>query len=162
MPRIATARFVAEIVRLDSGLRHHILPVPEAVAARFKAARVTRLVGTVNGQPIRRALQSDGDGGHFLLFGQDALAELGLRRGSRVAVELKPDPKPATIELPEEFAAALATDDAARTRWATFTPGLQRSLMHWVTSAKQEPTRIRRALELARKIRTRTLHSDRR
>jgi hypothetical protein len=155
------ARFTTTIVRLEGGARHHILPVPDAIAAAFKKAKVRRLIGTINGQPIKRALQNHADGGSFLILGRPLLRELGLKRDAVATVELKPDPKPDAVEMPDELAVALAQDAAARARWATFTPGLQRSLIYYVTSAKQEATRIKRSVELATKIRTRGLYSDR-
>jgi hypothetical protein len=161
IPKAQSAAFVGEIVRLDSGLRHHVLPVPDAVGAAWQKAKIRRLVGTLNGQAVNRALQSHADGGYFLLLGQDVLRQLGLKRGSRVQAVLGPDPEPDTPEMPAEFALVLAEDAAALARWDTFTPGARRSLIHYVASAKQEPTRIKRALELALKLRTRTLHSDR-
>jgi hypothetical protein len=155
-----SARFTATIVRLDGGARHHILPVPDTLAATFKAAKVRRLIGTVDGKPIKRALQSHADGGSFLILGQPLLRELGLKRGAVVDVMLRPDPAPDVVEVPDELLAVLAQDEPARERWETFTPGFQRSLAYYVTSAKQEPTRIKRSLELAKKIRTHSLHSD--
>jgi len=160
MKKNLTARFMAEVVRLDTGARHHLLPVPEAIAAAFKAAKVRRLVGTINGHAIKRALQNHADGDSFILLGQPLLAEIGLKRGSIVKVQLKPDPAPDELELPEEFATALAQDAAARARWETFTPGRRRSLLYYVSSAKQEATRIKRSIELTRKIRTHTLYGD--
>ncbi len=162
IPKAQSASFAGEIVRLDSGLRHHVLPVPDAVGAAWRKAKIRRLVGTLNGQPVNRALQSHADGGFFLLLGQDLLRQLGLKRGSRVQAVLGPDPEPDAPEIPAEFALVLAEDAAARARWESLTPGMQRSLVHYVASAKQEPTRIKRSLELAVKLRTRTLHSDRR
>ncbi len=160
-PKTESVSFVGEIVRLDTGLRHHVLPVPDAVGSAWRKAKIRRLVGTLNGQPVKRALQSHADGGFFLLLGQVLLRELGLKRGSRVQVVLGPDPEPEALDIPEEFALVLAQDEAARTRWESLTLGMQRSLAYYVSSAKQEPTRIKRALDLALKLRTRTLHSDR-
>jgi hypothetical protein len=160
MKKNLTARFTAEVIRLDTGARHHLLPVPASIAAAFKAAKVRRLIGTINRHPINRALQNHADGGSFLLLGQPLLGELGLKRGSIAKVELKPDPKPDTLELPEEFATALAQDEAARARWETFTPGRKRSLLYYISSAKQEATRIKRSVELTQKIRTHTLYGD--
>ena len=161
MPQNLTVRFTTEVVRLDSGLRFHILPLPNDVAARLRAGKVRRLITTVNGHTINRGLQWHADGGAFLILGRSLLAELGLKRGSRVEVSLKPDPRPDSFELPEELSLTLAQDDAARERWETFTPGFRRSLAYYVSTAKTEPTRIKRSLELAHKIRTRTLYSDR-
>ena len=155
-----TARFTSKLVLLDGCMRFHIVPVPDDVVAKYRAAKVRRLVGTVNGHPINRGLQFHADGGGFLIFGKAMLAPLGLERGQSADVVLKPDPRPDELAVPEELSLVLAQDDAARERWETFTPGFRRSLAYYVSSAKTEPTRIKRSTELAHKIRTRRLHSD--
>ena len=73
---------------------------------------------------------------------------------------MRVDPNPDAVEIAEELLEALAQDDEARERWETFTPGMQRSVNHYVDSAKRPETRIRRAVEVTEKIRTRTLHGD--
>jgi hypothetical protein len=155
------ASFTATVVRLETGMRYHALPVPDDIAAKFKSAGVRRLVAFINGHTCKRALQNHADGGSFLIVGADLLKTCGLRRGSRVTVSLSADPEPDALDMPEAFALVLTQDAAARERWNTFTVGLKRSLLHYVASAKQEATQIKRAWELAEKIRTHTLHSDR-
>lgn len=85
-------------------------------------------------------------------------AGIGLK--TPVVAEFKPDPAPAKLDLPPEFQAVLNQDAAARARWDTFTVGRRRSLLIYLTSAKTEPTRIKRSLDLARMIRTHTLYGD--
>lgn len=162
MAKKLTATFTTTVVRLDGGARHHVIPVPDEIAAALKAAKARRLVVTINGKPVKRALQNHADGGSFVLLGQPLLAALGLKRGSAVVIEIGPDPAPDRLEVPDEFALVLAEDAAARERWATFTVGRKRSLLYYVASAKQESTRIKRSLELATKIRTHTLYNDQR
>ena len=62
--------------------------------------------------------------------------------------------------IPAELDAALAQDDEARERWASFTPGRQRSLAIYVAEAKRPASREKRALDLAHKLRTFTLYGD--
>jgi hypothetical protein len=150
-------RFTATLVRLAP---FHILPVPEAAAMAWKQARIRRLLGTINGHPIKRALMNHAGGGSFLIVSRDFIKAAGLGFRSPVALVFRPDPTPDRLDLPEEFQAVLDQDDAARSRWETFTPGRQRSLLVSITGAKTEPTRIKRAIELATKIRTRTLYGD--
>lgn len=155
-------RFTAPLVRHETALGvTHILPVPAEVAAAWKKAKVRRLVGTINGHPVNRGLQHHADGGSYLTLGRPLLREIGLGPKVVAAVELGPDPKANEPDLPEELQAALEQDAEARARWETFPQGMRRSLASYVTSAKQGPTRIKRALELAHKIRTRGLHRDR-
>lgn len=159
-PATSAARFTSTVVRLDTGMRYHALPVPDAVAEGWKQAGIRRLLGTVNGLAIKRALQNHADGGSFIILGQDTLKEAGLKRGSVAAVELAPDPEPDLLDIPEVFTLVLEQDDAARIRWESFPLGRRRSLLHYITSARQEATQIRRAWDLAEKIRTHSLYGD--
>jgi hypothetical protein len=153
--------FAARLERLPSATgMTQIAPVPEEAAQAWKRAGIRRLIGTANGHPVKRALQNHADGGSFVMLGRPLLKEIGASVRSTVRLVLEPDPNPDALDLPAEFAAVLEQDEAAHTRWRTFTTGFQRSLLHYVSSAKREETRIRRSLELADKIRNRRLHSD--
>ncbi len=152
--------FSSRVVRLDHGFRFHAVPVPDDIATAWKSAAVRRVEGTLNGHSINRGLQRHADGDAYLIIGQDMLKQFGLSEGSDVQLDLKPDPRPDEFEIPEPLLIALEQDDAARTRWETFPPGRRRSLAHYVSSAKQEATQIRRAVELSEKIRTHSLYGD--
>jgi hypothetical protein len=159
MPRPATARFKATVVRSDEGLRHHLLPVPEAIAARFPGRRVLLTLGA---HTFRRAIQRHADGDAYILLGQDTLAAARLAQGDTASVILAPDPEPDAVDLPAELALVLAQDSDARTRWDALTPGLRRTLSHPIATAKQEETRLRRAWKLADQLRTNALPTKRR
>lgn len=155
--------FAGPVLRSDQGMRMHYVPLPAEVDDALGAARV--VVGTLAGPegqeaPFRRAVHGRGDGAPKLLFGKKVLAEAGLRLGDTAVVELSAAADPDAVHLPEELAAALAQDDAARARFETFTPGRQRSLGVYVDQAKRPATRVRRALELCEKVRTHTLYGD--
>lgn len=152
--------FAAPVLRLETGLRQHYVPLPHDIADAFQAAGVRRLAATLNGHPVRRALQGRRDGERYVMLSHDLLRQIGARFGDIVTIHLQPDPEPDRIDLADELVEALRQDAAAAERFYGFTPGLQRSLAHYVNSAKRPETRVRRALELARKLRTYTLSSD--
>lgn len=158
--RTSTVQFTSTVVRLETGMRFHVLPVPDDVAATFKSAGVRRLIAVINGHTCKRALQNHADGGSFLIIGGDLLKTCGLTLRSTATVSLSPDPEPNALDMPEAFALVLEQDEAARARWETFTTGRQRSLLHYIGSAKQEATQIKRSWELAEKIRTHSLYGD--
>ena len=160
MPNSLPHLFAAEIDRLDDGFRYPCVRVPAAAADALDAAGVKRVVGAVNGHPFRRALQRRAGGERLLVFGQDYLRTCGATFGDVVTVELGPDPAPDRLDLGEAFEAVLAGDAAAAERFYALTPGRQRSLAYYVTSAKRPETREARALDLARKLRTHTLYGD--
>ena len=160
MPTALPSQFTSTVVRLETGMRYHALPVPDDVAEKLKSAGIRRLLATINGHVFKRALQNHADGGSFIILGREQLKTCGLKLRSTATVSLVPDPTPDLLDMPECFALILDQDDEARTRWETFPIGRQRSLLHYITSAKQEATQIKRAWDLAEKIRTRTLHGD--
>lgn len=155
-------RFTSRVVMVDQGMRYHALPVPRDIVAAWKKAKVRRLVGTINGQPVKRALMSQAGGGGFFIVSRDLMKAAGISGRQPVTLDFKPDPAPAQLDVPEEFAVTLNQDPAARERWETFTLGRRRSLLVYITGAKTETTRIKRSLELARMIRTHTLYGDKR
>jgi uncharacterized protein YdeI (YjbR/CyaY-like superfamily) len=61
------------------------------------------------------------------------------------------------LEIPEELLVCLEQDEEANKLFSDFTKGLQRSLVHYVSSAKSIDTRIKRSLELLTKIKSRSL-----
>ncbi len=154
-------RFVTRLEPLPSATGvTHIAPVPAEIASAWKKAKVRRLMGSLNGVPVKRALQNHADGGSFIMLGRPLLKEAGAGSKSAVVFDLGPDPTPDELDVPDEMVAALDQDPEARARWDAFTVGRRRSLLHYVTSAKQEATRIKRAIELTHKLRTYSLSSD--
>jgi uncharacterized protein YdeI (YjbR/CyaY-like superfamily) len=90
----------------------------------------------------------------------EPLREMGVAEGDSVAVEIEPDPEPDRVDVCDELLIALEQDFEAKERWDSFTPGKQRSIELYVSGAKREETRIKRAVDIVEKIRTRTLHGD--
>lgn len=154
-------RFTAPILRQDYGMKQHYAPIPTDLANDYLAHGIRRIVVTMNGRDVRRAIQSSKDGDRFILLGIPLLREIRAGFGDMVEITMRPDPEPDLVDLGEEFTAVLELDDEAAERFYAMTPGRQRSLALYVTSAKRTETRIARALELAEKIRTRTLYGDR-
>lgn len=152
--------FAARVVRSDSGMRYHAVPVPDDVAEKLKLAGSRRVLATIGGKTFRRGLMNHAEGDSYLVLGGDLLKTCGLREGSSVTVTLSPDPEPDAVDMPECFVLVLEQDTEARARWETFPAGRRRSLLHYIASAKTEATQIKRAWELAEKIRTRSLYGD--
>jgi hypothetical protein len=56
------------------------------------------------------------------------------------------------FDLPEDFAGGLKKSKPATATWATMTPAMQRDMVAWVTSAKQDETRSRRLATCLEKL----------
>lgn len=137
----------------------HYLPVPKAIADQFVAAGHTRVILRAGGREYKRAIQAWKSSPHIVLS-LAIIREQRKVRGDYLDVVLMADPDPDHIELGEEFTEVLKQDKEASDRFFAMTPGRQRSLASYITSAKRVETRIKRALEMAHKLRTNTLYSD--
>ncbi|WP_285249230.1 YdeI/OmpD-associated family protein [Pseudarthrobacter sp. efr-133-R2A-89] len=68
----------------------------------------------------------------------------GIKAGDEVTVELVPDDKPRSVDVPGDLAAALAADTAAAERFQSLSYSNQRRHVLAVTGARTEETRSRR------------------
>lgn len=152
--------FAAPVLKFTGGTGYHHIPISTEMADAFRGQGIRRLIATLNGVPIRRALMNTAEGEFYLIVGLTTMREIGAVLGDLVTVDLEADPDPDRIDLGPAFKAALDADGEAATRFFAMTPGRQRSLASYVTSAKREETQIKRALELTHKLRTHTLYGD--
>jgi hypothetical protein len=146
---------------LEGGLVQYALELPVDIAEEFIQAKKKRVVGSLNGHPYKRAIQGRKNGRPILILGKRYLKEAGLREGMIVDTIMKADPNPDQIDLPEEFLIVLEQDPAAKKKWDAMTVGARRSYSIYLNSAKREETRIKRSLQLAEKMKTGRLYSDR-
>ena len=138
----------------------HFIPIPGDVAQSLESNGNKRVIATINGFSFRRGLFGSKDKERHFVLSRDLLRQMNASVGDIVHVDLISDPSPDTIDLGEEFDAVLAQDPEAAKKFNSMTTGRQRGLAHYVTSAKKIETRIKRALEIAHKLRTNTLHGD--
>ena len=68
----------------------------------------------------------------------------GIRAGDSITVDLELDTAPRVVEVPEDFAAAIAADPDAATFWPTLSYSNQRWHVLSVEGAKTPETRQRR------------------
>ncbi len=88
----------------------------------------------------------------MLLCRKDVLAALGKAAGDTVHVCVTLDTAPREVEVPADFAAALAANEAATRVWAAFAPSCRRAYVQWVEEAKRPETRARRVGEAAEAV----------
>ena len=152
--------FVSPLLKSDKGfLKQHYAPVPAEIAEAL-VPDSRRVIATVNGKTVRRAIQNSKDGEFFIQFGLPLMKKIGIEFGDELYISLKLDPNPDHVDLGVEFAEVLELDEEAAARFFSFSPGKQRGLALHVNSAKREETRIKRALEIAHKLKTYTLYGD--
>jgi hypothetical protein len=129
-----------------------IVLVPLAIVEALGGKATRRVMGTLNGHPVRLGLQPMSSGERYLMINKDLCQAAGVRLGQRVQLTLAPDPDPDHVDLPNELAQALDAWPEAAAGFARLTPGGRRALAYHITTAKQAETRARRAVEIAERL----------
>ncbi|RSK46234.1 YdeI/OmpD-associated family protein [Hymenobacter perfusus] len=123
---------------------------PLALLALGKSTR--RIMGTLNGHPVRLGLLPLPGGGRYLMINKDLCRTIGIRLGQRVYLELAPDPEPDHVDLPSELAEAFEAWPEAAEQFAHLSGSMRRAVAQHISSAKQAETRARRAVEMTERL----------
>jgi len=153
--------FVGPVLRMDRPrIPYHFIPVPSEIAEKLVGYGTRRVIIEIRGHSLRRCLFTNSDGEDSIMVNLSYLRDIGAIPGDIVEVTIWSDPNPDTVDLCDEFRIALDQDEEAATRYFALSVGKRRSIAHYPNSAKRVETRIKRALEICHKLRTRTLHAD--
>ncbi|MBO9638157.1 MAG: DUF1905 domain-containing protein [Siphonobacter aquaeclarae] len=145
--------FDSVLDRLEDRGGLHFVAVPAEIAQQVKQSGHSRLVCTLNHLlDFHCAIQSDGQGGFFILVGTDIRRKLKLAIGQRLSLSIIPDTSEFGRPMPEEFQAVLDTEDEGRRLFLELKPSMQRNILYWVSSAKSVDKRIERSLEMIRRL----------
>src|SRR6266446_7867413 len=121
------------------------LILPKNASAKLPSRGMTPIEGTIDGFPFQAALEPDGQKSHWLKVDRKLSAAAGADAGDIVTLEIAPAGKETEPELPTDLRKALtAAAPKARKLWTDITPNARRDWIHWITSAKQDETRVRR------------------
>ncbi|MCA0427955.1 MAG: DUF1905 domain-containing protein [Bacteroidetes bacterium] len=133
------------------------ITVPAEIVVQLPEKGRLRCKGTVNGASFNLAIQGRKNGAGFLMVGGALRRAAKIKAGMPVFVEFElVDPD--ELELPEELLEVLTQDEDASRFFYNLTVAKQRGLAHYVQSVKSTDSRIKRALELARKIKNGELY----
>ena len=115
----------------------------EVVQALGGGKRRPAVTVTINGYTYRSTIAAYGDVS-MLPLAAEHRDKAGVSAGDTVEVDLELDDAPRVVEVPDDFAAALAADPAAAAFWPTLSYSNQRWHVLSVEGAKTPETRQRR------------------
>jgi hypothetical protein len=119
------------------------IEVPAEVLAELGSSRRPAVWVTINGYRYRSTVGSMG-GRAMLPVSAEVRAQAQVAAGDNVAVELELDDAPRTVEVPADFAAALAAHEPAQRAFDSLSYSNQRRHVLSVEGAKTAQTRERR------------------
>jgi len=118
--------------------------VPEEVVSAFGRGKRVPVVVTIDGGHSYRSTIASMKGRFLLSFNAETRKATGRGAGDEIEVRLDVDDAPRVVEVPDDLAAALAQDDAAKAAWDKLSYSHQRAHADSVTGAKAADTRARR------------------
>jgi len=133
------------LLKFRIGLGMHYIQVPEEIALDFSQKFPFRVFCRIRECEFPAAIVKHGLDGHIIQMGKDTLKKCHIVKGDVFQVQLRIDETEHGHEMPEEFAELLRQDDLGRAAWEQLTPGAQRSLLYYLTTAKTSDTRLKRS-----------------
>lgn len=106
-----------------------------------------RIVGELEGEAIRLALNPDKQATHFLMVSKSLLRKVNRDVGDEVQVSFNVEADD-FVDVPDILERALDGDPEAHAEWLELTPGKQRIWTTLVEHAKRPETRERRVTEV--------------
>ena len=88
-----------------------------------------------------------GDGNYFIIVASKYLKQLGKGLGQEVTFEIKEDPNPLGVKMPEVLEVLLAQDEEANQIFQGLTDGKKRSLVYTVLKVKDIDEQVQAALK---------------
>lgn len=128
-----------------------ILRVPPLILLALGPA-VRRVVGTLNGHPVRLGLLPLPGGGRYLMVNKQRCHTMGIQVGQRVHLALEPDPAPDQVDLPVELAEAFEAWPEAAGQFEQLSGSMRRAVAQHISAAKQSETRARRTVEITERL----------
>ena len=120
------------------------LAIPFDVAEVWETRGRVRVKGTINGFPFRTNIQPM-EGRHLLTFNKQLQAGAKAKPGDTVTVVMDRDTEEWTVAPPAEMAKAFRKSKAAKALWDKLAYTHRKEFAQWISGAKQEGTRTRRA-----------------
>ena len=151
--------FKASLSPIDKIFMNYMVVVPDEIVKEINQKKI-RTKGTINGIEFSLAIQHIKNGAYYFSINNELRKKAKLTEDKVATVKFVVVDND-IVEIPEEFLEVLSQDEKAMELFNAFTIGKQRSLCIYVRGAKSVESRIKRSLELAEKIKTRTLYGDR-
>lgn len=127
------------IIKQSGNINGAYIEPPFDVKEVFGAKRV-KVIATFDGVEYRGSIVSMG-GCYVLGITQEIRKKIGKEFGDLVEVTVEKDEEERTVEMPEDFARALADNTAAQETYSKLSFTGKRDYIRWITEAKKEETR---------------------
>lgn len=143
----SSARFKARLLRPASSggdAPFTFVVLPKSATGILPRRGRTTVDGAINGHRFRATLEPDGKLSHWLRIDEALLAASGAAVGEMATFEIAPVAQEPEPLVPADLQAALDDAPEARAVWDDTTTIARLDWIHWITSARQAKTRVKR------------------
>lgn len=148
MPQIkSTTQFTAQVLAPATSVKMSMwafILLPKDVSALLiRRGRLTVAV-SIKGYDFQTTLEPDGQLSHWFKLSETQGKAAGVSLGELTMVEITPLAQEPEPELPSDLQLALQTCPTAQVTWQATTTLARVDWIHWITTAKQAKTRLKR------------------
>jgi hypothetical protein len=118
--------------------------LPKSASAKLPRRGRTTIEGSINGHCFQATLEPDGQLSHWLAITKELLKAADADIGDLATFKIMPVEQEPEPEMPSDLREALAASPEARATWDDTTTIARLDWIHWITSAKQSKTRVKR------------------
>jgi hypothetical protein len=125
------------------------LQIPATIVNQFKNKRQTRFICVLDKKiSFQCGLNHLGDGNFFIIISTKNLKATGKLPGETISFEIKEDPNPLGVEIPEVLQVLLEQDEQMKTLFDGLTMGKKRSIIHAISKIKDIDKQVGNAMKL--------------
>ena len=124
------------------------LKILATVVDQFANKRKTRFLCTLDGKlTYQCGLNHFGDGNFFIIISGKNIRSIGKSLGDKVSFELREDPNPLGVEMPEVLEVLLSQDEQLNSKFQKLSLGNKRHVIHSIIKIKDIDLQIAKAVE---------------
>ena len=121
--------------------------LPTAISDAFPRRGRTSMQGFLNGHTFQATLEPDGRLSHWFKVPAALMEVAAVACGDTVAFDVSPAPGELEPAMPPELADVLDASPPARMTWDATTTVARIDWIHWIESARQARTRLKRVAD---------------
>ena len=140
---------------LNQKMVHHLIVVPSEIAENFVNGKgAPRIICSVKGNPEFPCALNPRHGRYVIIASKQLIKKNKLLADVPFEISIRHDPENG-LRQPEELEAVLDQDEIASQAFAGLNDGYKRGYIYYINQAKSVDSRVKRALEIAAKIKLR-------
>ena len=140
---------------LNEKMVHHLIVVPNEIAENFVNGKgAPRIICSVKGNPEFPCALNPRHGRYVIIASKQLIKKSKLLTDVPFEISIRHDPENG-LRQPEELEAVLDQDEIAYQAFVGLNDGYKRGYIYYINQAKSVDSRIKRALEIAAKVKVR-------